>query len=168
MTPRQTLPDHTESGALLVVRNQRFGSMGFPVVVNSIDLFSRKRSIELTTAVMSVPRRYRCTGRKDLAPREPVIRNHNLPIDVSQPADRRSEYYLRHLQSQTVGALRKAWTALSDLKAQGEEMPSCAHCQEPVSQPCWYCVDCTGEFLSGTAPVITPPNVRPRRGEVHL
>jgi len=34
---------------------------------------------------------------------------------------------------------------LSDLKAQKEPMPQCAHCKESVSQPCWYCVDCTKE-----------------------
>ena len=44
------------------------------------------------------------------------------------------------------GALEAARAALSDLKSQGREMPPCAHCTEAVSQPCWYCVDCTGEF----------------------
>ena len=45
------------------------------------------------------------------------------------------------------GALEVARAELSDLKVQGREMPPCAHCTEAVSQPCWYCVDCTGEFL---------------------
>ena len=42
-------------------------------------------------------------------------------------------------------ALEVARETLSDLKAQKEPMPQCAHCKERVSQPCWYCVDCTGE-----------------------
>ena len=66
-------------------------------------------------------------------------------------------------------ALMEAWEALSDLNAQGREMPSCAHCKEAVSQPCWYCVDCTGEFLDVTTVlVITSVKVCPRRGEIHL
>ena len=45
-------------------------------------------------------------------------------------------------------ALEVAREKLSDLKAQKEPMSKCVHCKEAVSQPCWYCVDCTGEFWS--------------------
>ena len=43
-------------------------------------------------------------------------------------------------------ALEVARETLSDLKAQKEPMPQCTHCKETVSQPCWYCVDCTSKF----------------------
>jgi len=45
-------------------------------------------------------------------------------------------------------ALEVARGVLSDLKTRGEPMPPCAHCKKTVSQPCWYCVDCTSKFLS--------------------
>lgn len=44
-------------------------------------------------------------------------------------------------------ALEAAQETLSDLKAQKEPMPRCAHCKETVSYPCWYCVDCTSKHL---------------------
>jgi len=43
-------------------------------------------------------------------------------------------------------ALGVAREKLSDLKAKKKPMPQCAHCQNTVSLPCWYCVDCTSEF----------------------
>jgi len=49
-------------------------------------------------------------------------------------------------------ALVAARGALSDLKAQGRAMPPCVHCKEAVSQPCWYCVECTGEFWDARYP----------------
>ncbi|KAF9654056.1 hypothetical protein BDM02DRAFT_1189800 [Thelephora ganbajun] len=45
----------------------------------------------------------------------------------------------------TKEALEIARQTLSDLKAQGDPMPQCTRCKETVSQPCWYCVDCTEE-----------------------
>jgi len=67
-------------------------------------------------------------------------------------------------------ALEAARETLSDLKAQKEPMPPCVHCKESVSQPCWYCVDCASEFRSISVVVltITPLNICPCRGEVHL
>lgn len=43
-------------------------------------------------------------------------------------------------------ALEAARQTLSDLKAKKKSMPGCVHCQNAVSLPCWYCVDCTSEF----------------------
>lgn len=66
-------------------------------------------------------------------------------------------------------ALEAARQTLSDLKAQKEPMPPCVHCKEAVSQPCWYCVDCTSEFLNASiASIIALVNARPCRGKVHL
>jgi len=56
-------------------------------------------------------------------------------------------------------ALEVARETLSDLKAQKKPMPQCVHCKEPVSQPCWYCVDCTRESWSAIiVSIITPFN----------
>jgi len=56
-------------------------------------------------------------------------------------------------------ALEAARETLSDLKAQKKPMPQCVHCKEPVSQPCWYCVDCTRKFWSACiVSTITPFN----------
>ena len=41
-------------------------------------------------------------------------------------------------------ALEAARRTLSELKK--KPMPKCIHCQNVVSLPCWYCVDCTSEF----------------------
>jgi len=61
-------------------------------------------------------------------------------------------------------ALGVARGVLSDLKAQKEPMPQCAHCKKTVSQPCWYCVDCTSKFrnraLSKSPPPLTLPSQR--------
>jgi hypothetical protein len=43
-------------------------------------------------------------------------------------------------------ALDDALQTLSDLEAKKKPMPECVKCQIVVSLPCWYCVDCTGEF----------------------
>ena len=45
-------------------------------------------------------------------------------------------------------ALAVARETLSSLEARKEPMPHCVHCRGIVSRPCWYCVDCTGEFRS--------------------
>ena len=47
-------------------------------------------------------------------------------------------------------ALKAAWSTISDLEAEKKLMPECICCQNVVSLPCWYCVDCTGEFLQGS------------------
>ena len=54
-------------------------------------------------------------------------------------------------------ALEVARGTLSDLKAQKEPMPQCVHCKESVSQPCWYCVDCTSKFQNMSIVSITDP-----------
>jgi hypothetical protein len=72
-------------------------------------------------------------------------------------------------EKQAKDALEAARDTLSDLEAQGEPMPPCAHCKEKVSQPCWYCVDCNSKFRSMLiVPTIASVNVRPSRGYVHL
>lgn len=43
-------------------------------------------------------------------------------------------------------ALEAARQMLSDLKAKKKPMPKCIHCQNVVSLPCWYCIDCTSGF----------------------
>jgi hypothetical protein len=43
-------------------------------------------------------------------------------------------------------ALEAARQTLSDLEVKKKPMPRCFHCQNVVSLPCWYCVDCTSEF----------------------
>ena len=66
-------------------------------------------------------------------------------------------------------ALEAARETLSDLKAQKMPMPQCVHCKETVSQPCWYCVDCTGKFRNPTTVSTTTPfNIRLCSGEIHL
>jgi len=66
-------------------------------------------------------------------------------------------------------ALDAAREVLSDLKTKKEPLPQCTHCKKTVSQPCWYCVDCTSKFRSvGIIQIVTPANTAPRRGEVHL
>lgn len=61
-------------------------------------------------------------------------------------------------------ALEVARKTLSGLKARREPMPQCAYCKQTVSQPCWYCVDCTGEFLNvDIVLIITPVDIRPCR-----
>jgi len=56
-------------------------------------------------------------------------------------------------------ALDAAREVLSDLKAKKEPLPPCTHCKKTVSQPCWYCVDCTSKFRSvGTIQIVTPAN----------
>jgi len=65
-------------------------------------------------------------------------------------------------------ALEAARETLSDLKAQKKPTPQCVHCKETVSQPCWFCVDCTSEFRGLiVVPIITPLTQHPfsqRRG----
>ena len=43
-------------------------------------------------------------------------------------------------------ALKAARSTISDLEAREKPMPGCICCQNTVSLPCWYCVDCAGEF----------------------
>lgn len=43
-------------------------------------------------------------------------------------------------------ALEVACQTLSDLRAKKKPNPKCVYCQNLVSLPCWYCVDCTSEF----------------------
>jgi hypothetical protein len=52
-------------------------------------------------------------------------------------------------------ALEAARQTLSDLEAKKEPMPQCVQCPNVVSLPCWYCVDCTGEFT--LSPFCNPP-----------
>ena len=47
-------------------------------------------------------------------------------------------------------ALVAARTTILDLKAEKKPMPGCVCCRNAVSLPCWYCVDCTGEFSWGS------------------
>ena len=35
---------------------------------------------------------------------------------------------------------------ISDLKVKKKPLPGCVRCRNVVSFPCWYCMDCTGEF----------------------
>ena len=65
-------------------------------------------------------------------------------------------------------ALDGAREMLSDLRARKEPMPQCVHCKERVSEPCWFCVDCTGRFQEGTVPIITFVNIHLSRREVYL
>lgn len=39
---------------------------------------------------------------------------------------------------------------ISKLKRGEDPMPECAHCQTVVSLPCWFCMECRGEW--GHAP----------------
>ena len=66
-------------------------------------------------------------------------------------------------------ALVAARNTISDLMAEKKPMPGCICCRNVISLPCWYCVDCTGEFTQNPSK-ISPPHVRYflRRGEVHL
>ena len=43
-------------------------------------------------------------------------------------------------------ALNSARETISQLKKEEKVMPSCMHCKTPVSLPCWYCVECAGEY----------------------
>ena len=66
-------------------------------------------------------------------------------------------------------ALEAARGVLSDLESQKKPMPECAHCKKTVSQPCWYCVDCTSKFFGGGHhPNCHPVDIHLCRGEVHL
>jgi len=44
-------------------------------------------------------------------------------------------------------ALEAARKTILDLQEKKKPMPPCSHCQNAVSLPCWYCVDCTSQFL---------------------
>lgn len=44
-------------------------------------------------------------------------------------------------------ALEAARETLSDLQAKRKPAPKCIHCQNVVSLPCWYCVECACEFF---------------------
>jgi len=57
-------------------------------------------------------------------------------------------------------ALEVAWNMISDLEA-NKAMPGCDCCRNMVSLPCWYCVDCTGEFLQN-------PFILPRSNEFFM
>ena len=43
-------------------------------------------------------------------------------------------------------ALEDARNTISELGEGKKSMPGCIRCQKAVSLPCWYCVECTGEF----------------------
>ena len=43
-------------------------------------------------------------------------------------------------------ALNSARETLSRPKGMDGSTPVCKHCKTKVSPPCWYCVDCVGEF----------------------
>ena len=47
-------------------------------------------------------------------------------------------------------ALKAARSTISDLEAKEKPMPGCICCQNAVSLPCWYCVDCISEFPQGS------------------
>jgi len=51
-------------------------------------------------------------------------------------------------------ALEAARQTLSELKLKKKPMPKCIHCQNMVSLPCWYCVDCTSRSPWSSFPVI--------------
>ena len=65
-------------------------------------------------------------------------------------------------------ALDGAQEMLSDLRVRKEPMPQCVHCRERVSEPCWFCVNCTGRFHEGTVSIITLVNIHLNRREVYL
>lgn len=49
-------------------------------------------------------------------------------------------------------ALNSAREIISKLKEEGDPMPMCLACKAPVSLPCWYCAECTGEWEPGDKP----------------
>lgn len=55
-------------------------------------------------------------------------------------------------------ALEAARETISEIKAK-KRMPKCIHCERPVSLPCWYCVDCTCEFLQDSVCISTSSHV---------
>jgi len=65
-------------------------------------------------------------------------------------------------------ALEAARNTISDLEAEEMPMPRCVCCWKVVSLPCWYCVDCAGEFLQGSFKPAPAQVTFLCRGEVHL
>ena len=51
-------------------------------------------------------------------------------------------------------ALKTAWTTISDLEAEKQLLPGCVCCWNIVILPCWYCIDCIGEFPQ--SPFLSP------------
>ena len=68
--------------------------------------------------------------------------NHNM-LKVHRIVFNRDTARTERNAKDALGAAREK---LSDLKAKKKPMPQCVHCQNVVSLPCWYCVDCTSEF----------------------
>ena len=78
--------------------------------------------------------------RPDL--KTPHTPNHNM-LKVHRILFGRDTARTERNAKDALGAAR--WT-LSDLKAKKQPTPDCVRCQNAVSLPCWYCVDCTGKF----------------------
>ena len=58
-------------------------------------------------------------------------------------------------------ALEAAQQTISELKLKKKPMPKCIHCQNVVSLPCWYCVDCTSGFSHNSFFVISACSYKP-------
>ena len=97
-----------------------------------------------TVDLCSEPECLKFTGtlkqRKDLT--APHKSNHSM-LKVNQILFNRDT---GRAEKNAKEALEAARETLSDLKAQKEPTPQCAHCKERVSLPCWFCADCTSKF----------------------
>jgi len=81
-------------------------------------------------------------GRLD--PKSPHTPNHNM-LKVHRVLFNRDTVMTERDAKEALEAARKT---LSELNLKKKPMPKCIHCQNVVSLPCWYCVDCTsGSFV---------------------
>ena len=100
---------------------------------NSIDLCSEPECID---SVIIIGDRPGLEAQPPHTPNHDMLKVHRVLFSRDMASTERS----------TKGGLKAARNTISDLDAKKKPMPGCFCCRKVVSLPCWYCVDCTGEF----------------------